>query len=112
MLEEPQLHAEHLVVLLDDLSTWFQLAHGLGAVHLHCIERGGDGAVVAHIGGVDMPAVVDRGAEYDFSLLAAEHFQLRGEVYRVHYLATCRQPDEGGKHDKQEFVLHLFLAFC
>ena len=95
VLEVLQLHAEHVVELLDDVAAWGELAHRFHALHFDGIERGLDGAVAAQVGGIDVPAGGDGGREYDFCLGTAAGLQLRREVNGVDHLCMhsegCQQ---------------------
>ena len=86
-LKVAQLHLEEFVELFDFLASGLQLSYRLGTLHLHHVEGGGDGAVVAKIGGIDMPAWIDGGGEYELALAAFQFLQLRSEMNGLHHLS-------------------------
>ena len=91
LLEEAQLHTEHLVVLLRYLTTRLQLANGLDALHLLHIERGRDRTIVTHVRRIDMPAIVYGCTKNNLAFITFQHFQLRREMYRIHHLSLYSQ---------------------
>ena len=68
ILEVLQFHVEHLVHLCDDLALRCEFANQFGALHLHHVEGSLDGAVVADVGGIDVPTLIYCGVEDDFRL--------------------------------------------
>ncbi len=86
-LEEAKLHAEHLVVLLNDIAAGLEPSHSLCTLHLDGAERGRNGAVIAQVCRVHVPPFVNGGCEDDFCLAVGQHLQLRREMHGVEYLA-------------------------
>ena len=67
-LEIAQLHAEHLVMLLDLVTARDEGAIEFGTFDAIDNERSTYRTFVAEIGGVDVPTSVDRAFEYDIDL--------------------------------------------
>ena len=99
LLEELQFHTEHLIKLLDDVALGLKASHRLSALHLHRMERGRDGAVVAEVGTVDVPPSIYRCREHDLSLSALAWLQLGLEVNRIDHL--CLQSHSRQDHQNQ-----------
>ena len=89
LLKEFQFHAEHLVILLDDVTLGRQFPHRLHALHLDGIERGTDRSVLAQVSGIDVPSGVDGGREDDFTFCSPFcGLQFRLEMNGVHHLSV------------------------
>ena len=86
-LEEAQLHIKQLVELFQFLAARLQLADRFHTLHLHGVEGGRDGTVVAEIGGIHMPSRIDGGTKHNLCLATLQFLQLRTEVYGVHHLS-------------------------
>ena len=87
MLKVLQLHAEHVVELLDDVTLGSQLADGLDTVHLHGVERSLDGAILSQVGGIDVPSRVNLCGEHNLAFSTFACLQLCCEVDGVNHLS-------------------------
>lgn len=96
-LEIAQLHAEHLVLLLDLVTTCDEGSVEFGPLDAIDNERGAYRAFVAEIGGVDVPTTVDRAFEYDIDLAWVRGLlHTGGEMDRLGHLR------HGGERDGEE----------
>ena len=98
LLEIAHLHLEQGVEAGHFLAHGLEFAHGFGALHLRHVEGGRDGAPVAQVCRIDVPARVDGGRKHDFRFLVRHLLPLGLESDRVQYL---RLHQEGGEEQEE-----------
>ena len=91
ILKIAQVHVEELVVVADFVAPGFQFAHQFHAVEFVHVERGLHGAVVAQVGGVDMPTLLNLSREDNLGFGRAVHLQMRTEFYGIDHLRLRQQ---------------------